>query len=200
MNFSSRLEFILSAVTHAKLWVLLGKLCLCLEHERNSAGEWLREGTFREERLGERALNHCRPTLCLFRCSPSHPASDKPVWANLLTPKHGFKIRPSPNNCYNKRNSGFFFPLTSSLIWSKLWKLTPFSRTLFRFEECSFKWNRIRTLYLHEFLGSLYNKHDLKMKWSVMSWTHAINHAGMGTTHTFDRSTSQTALIILENI
>lgn len=115
MNFSSRLEFILSAVTHAKLWVLLGKLCLCLEHERNSAGEWLREGTFREERLGERALNHCRPTLCLFRCSPSHPASDKPVWAKLLTPKHGFKIRPTPNNCYNKRNSGFFPP------WHHLW-------------------------------------------------------------------------------
>lgn len=33
-----------------------------------------------------------------------------------------------------------------------------------------------------------------------MSWTHVINHAGMGIPHIFDRSTSQTTLIILENI
>lgn len=107
MNFSSKLEFIISVMTHAKLWVLLGKLCLCLEHERNPAGEWLREKTFRAERLGERALNRCLPTLRSFRCLPRSPASSKPVWAEFLTPKHDFKIRSSPNNCYNKRNSVF---------------------------------------------------------------------------------------------
>lgn len=186
-------------MTHAKLWVLLGKLCLCLEHERNPAGEWLRQRTFRAERLGERALNRCLPTLHSFRCSPSSPASSKPVWAKFLTPKHGFKIRSSPNNSYNKRNS-VFPPLSSFLIWSKLWKLTPFSRILFGFEESAFQWNRIRTLYLHEFIGSLYNKHVLKMKWSVMSWTHAINHAGMGTTYICLTEVPQTTLIILENI